>query len=146
MALKHLFLIILASFSVLGLGFSDSMACMQKLVPCQPYFKTPEKAPATCCTPMKKMLSESSDDKNCACSIFNNPEVLKNLNITQDEALKLPKACGTNADISACNIKGTTPSPAKSPPTPSSPSNAASHFGKSGFAAIIIVLYFSAAF
>lgn len=144
-----MFLIILSLSAVVGLGFSDSMPCMQKLIPCQPYFKTPEKAPAMCCKPMKEMLSEaaSTEDKDCVCGIFNNPVMLKNLNTTQDEALKLPKACGTNADISKCKNKDIASSLADFSPPPSSPSSAASHFSKSGFAAFLMALIFlSAAF
>lgn len=82
-----------------GGGSGASMQCVQKLIPCQPFLKAPEKAPAACCLPLKQMVS---DDTKCLCSVFNNPGMLSNLNITQDDALKLPKACGANADISIC--------------------------------------------
>ncbi|KAM5586181.1 non-specific lipid transfer protein GPI-anchored 9-like [Rosa sericea] len=150
---QYLFLIILASWAVVGLGSIQSMACMQKLMPCQSYFKKLDNVPDTCCTPMKNMLSETADDKNCVCGVFGNPIMLKNLNITQDDTMKLAKACGLKADISKCDKKekdtaSPSSSPTESTPSPSpSASNAASRFGKSGFiASFIATLIFSAAF
>ncbi|XP_061989158.1 non-specific lipid transfer protein GPI-anchored 3 [Rosa rugosa] len=128
---------------------SDSMPCVKKLIPCQPYLHAPEKVPVSCCLPLKQMVS---DDTKCLCGLFNNVDMLKKLNVTQDEALKLPKACGANADISICKKDST--SPPKSPETPSasnssSPTkNAAhspSHFSGSGFAAFFMALIISAA-
>ncbi|KAF8398964.1 hypothetical protein HHK36_014829 [Tetracentron sinense] len=99
-------LILLSSWVFLGFSqglegvSSDSMPCMQKLLPCQPYLHpSSSPPPASCCVPLKEMIK---DDSKCLCEIFNNPEILKSLNVSQAEALKLPKACGANADISAC--------------------------------------------
>ena len=81
-----------------------SMPCVQKLLPCQEYLKpmAADGPPApSCCLPLKEMIS---DDSKCLCDIFNNADFFKNLNITQDDALRLPKACGANADVSVCKM------------------------------------------
>lgn len=78
------------------------MPCVKKLLPCQEYLKPTAAAalPApSCCLPLKEMVF---DDPKCLCDIFNNADLFNNLNITQDDALRLPKACGANADISVC--------------------------------------------
>ncbi|KAF7813511.1 lipid transfer-like protein VAS [Senna tora] len=80
----------------------DNMQCIQKLLPCQPYLKpllsgTP---PATCCQPLMDMIAKDAD---CLCNVFNNPQMLQSMNVTKDEALELPKACGADVDVSKCN-------------------------------------------
>jgi hypothetical protein len=82
---------------------NDTLPCLKKLIPCQPYLHAPEKAPVSCCLPLKQMVS---NDTKCLCGVFNDADMLNKLNLTQHDALKLPKACGANADISICN-KGT---------------------------------------
>ena len=81
-----------------GGASADSMLCMQKLMPCQPFMHSPS-PPATCCAPLKEMITQESQ---CLCKAFNNPELLKSVNLTVDEALALPKACGIDADVSVC--------------------------------------------
>ncbi|PON37036.1 Bifunctional inhibitor/plant lipid transfer protein/seed storage helical domain containing protein [Trema orientale] len=61
-----------------------------------------------------------SDDSKCLCDIFNNADMLKNLNITQDDALRLPKACGANADVSVCKKDPTSPTGSPGKPNKSS--------------------------
>lgn len=102
---KHFWSFVLFLCSWVFLGFSQgddyggSMQCIQKLLPCQPYLKSPSSPPASCCVPLEEMIS---DDSKCLCDVFDNPQILKSLNISLDHALKLPKACGTNADTSVC--------------------------------------------
>jgi hypothetical protein len=43
-----------------------------------------------------------SDDPKCLCDVFDNPDLLKSLNVTKDDAMKLAKACAVNADVSVC--------------------------------------------
>lgn len=83
-----------------GAGDAHSMPCIQKLMPCQPYLRsvTPP-PPASCCMPLKEIVET---DVNCLCSVFNNVDMLKSLNLTKENALVLPKACGANADVSQC--------------------------------------------
>lgn len=83
-----------------GAGDAHSMPCIQKLMPCQPYLHsaTPP-PPASCCMPLKEIVET---DVNCLCSVFNNVDMLKSLNLTKENALVLPKACGANADVSQC--------------------------------------------
>ncbi|PQQ15467.1 lipid transfer-like protein VAS [Prunus yedoensis var. nudiflora] len=102
--------------------------------------------------PCSMLLATQADGfprYQCLCSLFNNPGMLSNLNITQDDALKLPKACGANADISICekDASSSTP-PAATPASNNSSSSsssksaayAPSHFGGSGFAAFFMAL------
>ena len=74
-------------------------SCLQKLLPCESFLKSPDSPPASCCTPLTEMIS---DNPECICQVFDNSDLLKSLNVTQDQLLKLPKACGSNADISIC--------------------------------------------
>ncbi|KAF8111334.1 hypothetical protein N665_0076s0310 [Sinapis alba] len=81
-------------------GDNHSMACMQKLMPCQKYIHAVNPPPpASCCGPMKEMVEKESQ---CLCSVFNNPALLKTFNLTKENALDLPKACGANPDVSIC--------------------------------------------
>lgn len=75
-----------------------SLDCIGKLLPCQPYLQS-SSPPDTCCTPLAGMVDGEGD---CFCQIFNDPGLLKSFNVTQEQALKLPKNCGMNADVSGC--------------------------------------------
>ncbi|CAG7869262.1 unnamed protein product [Brassica rapa] len=92
-----------------GGGDAHSMPCIQKLMPCQPYLHsvTPP-PPASCCLPMKEIVEK---DATCLCSVFNNVDMLKSLNLTKENALVLPKACGAKADISLCKSSNGTTTP-----------------------------------
>ncbi|KAG7944839.1 hypothetical protein I3843_15G124000, partial [Carya illinoinensis] len=137
-------------------GSAASMPCVQKLLPCKEYLKPPVSMPpaVSCCVPLKEMLT---DDVNCLCRVFDNPEILKSFNVTQDDALKLPKACGANADISLCKKgfadlfspqRGASPPATSATPPPSSDDSKSaaaygvSQFGGSGLAALILALLF----
>lgn len=74
--------------------------CMKKLLPCQPFLKSQDKPPQTCCGPLNEMASNATD---CLCSFFNNPKLLLSFNVSKDEILKLPNACGVDVDVSKCN-------------------------------------------
>ncbi|CAH8312072.1 unnamed protein product [Eruca vesicaria subsp. sativa] len=76
-------------------------ACTQKLLPCQPYIHAVNPPPPpTCCGPMREIVEK---DAACLCAVFNNPAILKTLNLTKETALDLPKACGAHPDISLCS-------------------------------------------
>ncbi|XVF50427.1 hypothetical protein PTKIN_Ptkin04bG0099100 [Pterospermum kingtungense] len=77
---------------------ADSMLCMQKLMPCQPYMHSPS-PPPVCCTPLKDLITQGNQ---CLCTVFDNPALLKTVNLTVDEALAIPKACGIDVDVSVC--------------------------------------------
>ncbi|KAL6494366.1 hypothetical protein OROGR_031166 [Orobanche gracilis] len=79
----------------------DSLQCVQKLLPCQPYLKGSSAAapPASCCLPLKQIVSS---DRQCLCKVFNDPNLLISLNVTRDDALNLAKSCGADADTSIC--------------------------------------------
>ncbi|GKV46822.1 hypothetical protein SLEP1_g53783 [Rubroshorea leprosula] len=95
--------------------------CMQKLMPCEPYLHFTSPPPSTCCLPLKEMLSKESE---CLCKVFTNPELLKSLNLTQESALALPKACGAKADVSVC--KNASPGGSSATPSPATPTNGSS--------------------
>ncbi|KAF3520793.1 hypothetical protein DY000_02062532 [Brassica cretica] len=74
---------------------------MEKLMSCQPYIHAVNPPPPpSCCGPMKEIVV---NDAPCLCAVFNNPAILKTLNLTKENALDLPKACGANPDISLCS-------------------------------------------
>ncbi|KAF3437817.1 hypothetical protein FNV43_RR20573 [Rhamnella rubrinervis] len=106
-------------------GAAASMpSCLQKLLPCESFLKSPDSPPSSCCTPLTGMIS---DDPDCICQVFDNPDVLNSLNVTQDQLLKLPKACGSDADISICKKDAESPN-GSTPTTPSSgPSSSSSN-------------------
>lgn len=103
---KSLFLILLVISSLAAVGNSqatgggDSLPCIQKLLPCQPYLKGSAPPTPPCCVPLKQMVA---GDTQCLCTVFKNEAILKGLNVTQKEALNLVKTCGANDDISVCN-------------------------------------------
>lgn len=84
--------------------------CVKKLMPCQPYLHSSSPSPsppAMCCDPLKEMVK---GDANCLCAVFNNPAIMKSLNVTEKDALGLVKACGANADTSVCKKGAISPS------------------------------------
>ncbi|KAG5618851.1 hypothetical protein H5410_018675 [Solanum commersonii] len=110
--------------SGVGSGSVSAMPCVQKLMPCQPalaaHMKNP---PATCCMPLKEMIS---NDAQCLCTVFGNSDVMKSMNVTQDEALNFAKACGAKPDLSLCKKahgEASAPSPATSSDTNDSSSS-----------------------
>ncbi|XP_009110357.1 non-specific lipid-transfer protein-like protein At2g13820 [Brassica rapa] len=113
-----------------GAGDAHSMPCIQKLMPCQPYLRsvTPP-PPASCCMPLKEIVET---DVNCLCSVFNNVDMLKSLNLTKENALVLPKACGANADVSQCKASTGTTTPSTSPGTTKTPPASPAESGSTG--------------
>ncbi|KAG5380177.1 hypothetical protein IGI04_028019 [Brassica rapa subsp. trilocularis] len=97
-------------------GDPHLMSCMQKLMSCQPYIHAVNPPPPpSCCGPMKEIVVK---DAPCLCAVFNDPAILKTLNLTKENALDLPKACGANPDISLCSKTASLPPTA--PPGPTS--------------------------
>ncbi|KAI5441451.1 non-specific lipid transfer protein GPI-anchored 8 [Lathyrus oleraceus] len=145
-----------------GLGQSDVLQnaqCMQKLLPCQPYLKTPSNPPPACCTPLDEMAKGESD---CLCKLLSNPKLFMSLDVTEDQLLKLPNACGIDVDTTKCN--GTAAEGTTSESTPlggeettgeegfADPSSSTkmiapygiTYFVVSGFATLLTALVFSA--
>ncbi|XP_057446904.1 non-specific lipid transfer protein GPI-anchored 3-like isoform X2 [Lotus japonicus] len=77
--------------------------CMQKLLPCQPFLKSPNNPPPSCCVPLNEMATNEVD---CLCSVMNNPQLLLSINVSKEDAMKLPGACDIEVDISKCNSTG----------------------------------------
>lgn len=81
-------------------GDAHSLPCIQKLMPCQPYLHSVKpQPPPTCCLPLREIVE---NDVTCLCAVFNNVDMLKSLNLTKENALDLPNACGAKADVSLC--------------------------------------------
>ncbi|XP_010477003.1 PREDICTED: protein YLS3-like [Camelina sativa] len=112
-----------------GAGDAHALPCIQKLMPCQPYLHsvTPP-PPPSCCMPLREIVDS---DVTCLCSVFNNVDMLKSLNLTKENALVLPNACGAKADVSQCknSAGGTTPSSSSTPPASSTKTPPASSTG-----------------
>lgn len=79
-------------------GPGPQMECVQKLLPCEPYLHS-SSPPPTCCLPLKEMVV---NETQCLCGVITNPEILKSLNVTKDDAITLAKNCGANPDLSLC--------------------------------------------
>ncbi|RWR79586.1 lipid transfer-like protein VAS isoform X1 [Cinnamomum micranthum f. kanehirae] len=74
--------------------------CMESFMPCQSHLQpSSSPPPSSCCTPMKKMVESN---QKCFCAVFDNVPLLKTLNVTQEDALKLPKACEAETDLTVC--------------------------------------------
>ncbi|KAG8651603.1 hypothetical protein MANES_06G004400v8 [Manihot esculenta] len=129
---------------------------MQKLMPCQPYLKLPETAPATCCVPLKDMITTEAQ---CLCSVLTNARVLQSFNVTEADAMNLLKVCGAQADLSSCkNATSPTSSPdsppssslsekSSPPPSSSTPERGGhwwSQLERCGFISIFLVVFFLA--
>ncbi|XP_022755111.1 non-specific lipid-transfer protein C6-like [Durio zibethinus] len=113
-----------------GGASADAMPCMQKLMPCQ-LFMHSTSPPAICCAPLKDVVTQES---RCLCKVFDNPELLKSINLTMEGALALAKACGIDVDVSVC--KNAT-SPGASPPSlPSTSSTSTLSFNQFSFVSI----------
>ncbi|KAJ8553496.1 hypothetical protein K7X08_024174 [Anisodus acutangulus] len=98
----------------------SAMPCVQKLLPCQPALVSHTKnPPSTCCVPLKEMITK---DAQCLCSVFGNADVMKSLNVTENEALDFAKACGAKPDLSLCKNAATSPGSTAAPSVPTTPS------------------------
>ncbi|KAF8114307.1 hypothetical protein N665_0039s0071 [Sinapis alba] len=118
-----------------GGGDAQAMPCIQKLMPCQPFLHSViPPPPPSCCLPMKEIVA---NDATCLCSVFNNVDMLKSLNLTKDNALDLPKACGANPDVSQCKAShpGGTTTPSTWPVTPKTPPVSPTGSGSTGASA-----------
>ncbi|KAL1214323.1 Non-specific lipid transfer protein GPI-anchored 3 [Cardamine amara subsp. amara] len=113
-----------------GGGDPHSMPCIQKLMPCQPYLHTvTPPPPPSCCLPLREIVTS---DVTCLCSVFNNVDMLKSLNLTKENALVLPNACGAKADVSQCKASAGTTPPSMTPATPKTPPASSTGGGSTG--------------
>ncbi len=80
-------------------GNDAAGACVSKLIPCQAYLNATSKPPAECCVPLKEAIANEIE---CLCKLFANRDLLRDMNVTQEQVLKLPKACGAHAKLSVC--------------------------------------------
>ncbi|KAL3512162.1 hypothetical protein ACH5RR_024879 [Cinchona calisaya] len=146
------FFVVISSMVFVGSGQQSpgnpgaSLPCVQKLLPCQPFLKQPSNPTPACCAPLKQLVVQ---DPKCLCEVFNNPVLLKSLNITQSDALQLTKSCNANADISVCsnalpptNSPSTPPSTPSSPSTPKSPPKSAAVGAEASFGFFAVLAFF----
>ncbi|KAK3414955.1 hypothetical protein EUGRSUZ_H00534 [Eucalyptus grandis] len=98
-------------------------------MPCTPYLSpTPKSPPAVCCVPLKEVIATEA---KCLCQLFNDADILRSFNISQDDGLALAKACGATADVSQCKTGGAPKSSPAAPPSPT-PSHGAAASNSSG--------------
>ena len=76
-----------------------SLPCLPKLLPCQAFLGSDKEPTATCCGPLKTIIEEET---KCLCQAFQNPAMLASINVTKEDVLKLPKACGLDANEDIC--------------------------------------------
>ncbi|XP_010428282.1 PREDICTED: protein YLS3-like [Camelina sativa] len=121
-------------------GNPQAMACVQKLLPCQPYIHSVNPPPPSSCCGVLKAMVET--DAQCLCTVFNNPEMLKALKLTKENALDLPKACGTNPDVSLCAKLASSPTSASPGPTNGTSAASAVSFNRFSFLSAFVALIF----
>nr|DAD33697.1 TPA_asm: hypothetical protein HUJ06_012548 [Nelumbo nucifera] len=91
----------------------DTPSCASNLVACAPYLNS-TKPPDSCCTPLRNAVSTQLE---CLCNLYKSPSLKAFVsNVTQ--ALELPKYCGINGTISACNKAQAPTSTSTSVPSP----------------------------
>merc|ERR1719499_980621 len=97
---------------------------MQKLIPCKSYLNVSatEQPPESCCSPLKEMVS---DDFECLCRFYKDPQILQSLNVTRHDALQLPKACHVRLRLSKCSKEASAPTTITPIPTDSATTQAA---------------------
>ncbi|KAL4375038.1 hypothetical protein AHAS_Ahas05G0241800 [Arachis hypogaea] len=84
-----------------NMGVVKEAQCMQKLVACNKYLKDQSNVPEECCGPLREIAT--SNDQECLCAFFNNQQMLDSMQISRDDAMKLPNACSVPVEISTCN-------------------------------------------
>lgn len=80
--------------------FLQDAKCMQRLLPCQEFLKSPNNPSPACCEPLKEMHENNTQ---CLCNFVNNTPLFQSLGASKDEILKLPQACGIDVELSKCN-------------------------------------------
>ncbi|KAF5202664.1 Bifunctional inhibitor/lipid-transfer protein/seed storage 2S albumin superfamily protein [Thalictrum thalictroides] len=81
--------------------------CASNLVGCASYLNS-TKPPESCCKPLRETVATQ---RECLCSLYNDPNLLQSLRINITQALALTRTCGASADTSLCNNTGTAPAP-----------------------------------
>lgn len=81
-------------------GVSDP-SCVTSLLPCQPYLKGDVKPSPQCCLNLKDAVNK---DLPCLCNVLSNEAILKEFNVTKQEAMAFPSKCGIKTpDCSSTN-------------------------------------------
>jgi Probable lipid transfer len=111
MANSHLQPVLFLSLSVLlflsipvpplSVQAQSNTSCANNLVPCANYINSTN-PPDSCCSPLKEALT---NDLQCLCAIYEDPNVLKAFGINLTAAEKLASNCGIDSSTNQC--KGT---------------------------------------
>ncbi|XP_057760902.1 non-specific lipid transfer protein GPI-anchored 9-like [Arachis stenosperma] len=130
-----------------NMGVVKEAQCMQKLVACNKYLKDQSNVPEECCGPLREIAT--SNDQECLCAFFNNQQMLDSMQISRDDAMKLPNACSVPVEISTCNNVQSPPvsdinlDPKMfGPPAESSSATGLIRFGVSSFFALLAAALF----
>ncbi|XP_057518928.1 non-specific lipid transfer protein GPI-anchored 7-like [Amaranthus tricolor] len=127
--------------------------CATELTSCLSYLNSTTTPPATCCTPLKSVVT---NEKDCLCGIYNNPTVIQNFGINVTHALNLITLCHVDTIKDPSTLcKAVAPSSSKATPssgsapksspgsasTSSPPGNAATKITGVGLITISIVFW-----
>ncbi|RWR89280.1 lipid transfer-like protein VAS [Cinnamomum micranthum f. kanehirae] len=105
--------------------------CIGKLLPCTSYLNSTA-PPESCCNPMKEAFEK---EISCLCGLYNSRESFKSLGLNITQILELPKHCGINYNLNACDSLAPSPSPSSAAtfgPAPGSSSGDAPPPGLAG--------------
>ncbi|XP_021768406.1 lipid transfer-like protein VAS [Chenopodium quinoa] len=116
----------------------ETPSCGSKLTACVNYLNSTTTPPPSCCNPLKEAVT---NEKQCLCNIYNNPNLIQALGINITQAMNLPKLCHIDTGKSPDICKGLANSPSSSTPSGSSPpGNAAGRITGAGLVAILLML------
>uniref|UniRef100_A0A803L6G7 Bifunctional inhibitor/plant lipid transfer protein/seed storage helical domain-containing protein n=1 Tax=Chenopodium quinoa TaxID=63459 RepID=A0A803L6G7_CHEQI len=104
----------------------ETPSCGSKLTACVNYLNSTTTPPPSCCNPLKEAVT---NEKQCLCNIYNNPNLIQALGINITQAMNLPKLCHIDTGKSPDICKGSSP-----------PGNAAGRITGAGLVAILLML------
>ncbi|KAL6634624.1 hypothetical protein ACP70R_027295 [Stipagrostis hirtigluma subsp. patula] len=67
------------------------LPCLEELLPCLAYLRTPRHPSATCCT---AMTHAAAAEMPCLCHLLADRVLLVTFNVTTDQMFRLPARCG----------------------------------------------------
>ncbi|XP_068635418.1 non-specific lipid transfer protein GPI-anchored 7 [Aristolochia californica] len=100
--------------------------CASKLIPCQNFLNSTS-PPNSCCSAIRDAVT---NELACLCSLFQQVDLFKALNINVTQAIELPQHCGMKEGVNACKA-ATAPAPVGGAP-PGTPGGGENNAGSSG--------------
>ncbi|CAM0945523.1 unnamed protein product [Alopecurus aequalis] len=67
------------------------LSCLEEVLPCTAYLKSPKRPSPTCCTALHRA---AASEMPCLCQLLADPGMLVDFNVTREQALRLPTRCG----------------------------------------------------